>query len=44
MTGCWLARELHRLKASTVMDLGNTFCHISVWGGGRKKTGLVDQT
>ena len=26
---CWLARQLHRLKASTAMDLGTIFSLIS---------------
>ena len=28
--GCWLARRLHQLKASTTMDLGISFFLISV--------------
>ena len=28
--GCWLARRLHQLKASTIMDLGISFFLISV--------------
>ena len=28
--GCWLARRLHQLKASTAMDLGISFHLISV--------------
>ena len=28
--GCWLARRLHELKASTTMDLGISFFLISV--------------
>ena len=30
MTGCWLARRLHQLKASITMDLGISFVLISV--------------
>ena len=28
--GCWLARRLHQLKASTTMDLGISIFHIFV--------------
>ena len=41
-TGCWLARQLRPLKASTAMDLDTTFscfCVTSVL----EKLGLVDQ-
>ena len=40
--GCWLARRLHQLKASTTMDLGISiflFCTMC----GLEKPGLVDQ-
>ena len=30
MAGCWLARRLHQLKASTTMDLGNSIFFVSV--------------
>ena len=43
MTGCWLARRLHQLIASTAMDLGisniSYFCIMC----GLEKLGLVDQ-
>ena len=35
-TGCWLARQLHQLKASTDVDLGTIMC-------GLEKLGLVGQ-
>ena len=44
MTGCWLARRFHQLKASTTMDLGILIfliSAISTWGF--EKLGRVDQ-
>ena len=43
--GCWLARPLHELKASTTMDLDISIFHFSyfcmTWR--LEKLGLVDQ-
>ena len=39
--GCWLARRLHQLKASTIMDLGISIFLITTCG--LEKLGLVDQ-
>ena len=44
MTGYWLVRRLHQLKASTTMDLGISIFLISVRLCGLEKLGLfVDQ-
>ena len=40
--GCWLARRLHQLKASTIMDLGISI-FLFLYNGGLEKLGLVDQ-
>ena len=40
--GCWLARRLHQLKASTTMDLGINFPYFCTMCG-LEKLGLVDQ-
>ena len=43
MAGCWLARRLHQLKASTTMDLGISFFTYFCTMCGLEKLGLVDQ-
>ena len=41
--GCWLARRLHQLKASTTMDLGISLLLFFCTMCGLEKLGLVDQ-
>ena len=41
--GCWVARRLHQLKASTTMDLGISIFLISVSCVALKNLGLVDR-
>ena len=43
MAGCWLARRLHQLQASTTMDFGISIFLIFVQLCGLGKLGLVDQ-
>ena len=40
-TGCWLARRLHQLKASTTMDLGISIFLISVRCVASRNLGLL---
>ena len=42
MAGCWLARRLHPLKASTTMDLVFLFPYFCTICG-LEKLGIVDQ-
>ena len=43
MPGCWLARQLHQLKASTATVLGTIFIFTCFFVmGGLGKRGLVD--
>ena len=39
--GCWLARRLHQLKASTTMDLGILIFLISVYCVALRNMGLM---
>ena len=43
-TGCWLARQIHQLKASTTMDLGISVFLISVRCVALKNLGLSIKT
>ena len=42
--GCWFARRLHQLKASTTMDLGVSFFLISVQCVALRILGLLIKT
>ena len=42
--GCWLARRLHQLKASTTMDIGISIFLISVQSVALRKLDLLIKT